>query len=248
MFDFPIPGFDYPEETYPGYLASVVRRGSSGHFESMRGVFGLIPPWASDATIGRRTYNARSETVAAKPSYRGAWKQSQRALVPMARFYEPDWTTDRAVRWRIERRDRAPFAVAALWERWNDRAHGEVVESFTLLTINADGHPVMGRFHRPGDEKRSLVPIAPEDWPAWLDEDPESAARLLLPMPPDAYTASADPRPARAPQSAPAPRSARSRGRAGEAAASAPVVPAQASLDLFPPPGGRPRDGKAARR
>jgi len=206
MFAFPAPAFDYPEETYPGYPAPAVRRSLSGRYDSMRGVFGLIPSWAKDATIGRRTYNARSETVAEKPAFRGAWKRSQRALVPMARFYEPDWQGGKAVRWRIERQDSEPFAVAALWERWVDKARGdEVIESFTLLTINADHHPVMGRFHRPGDEKRSLVPIAREDWAAWLDDDPESAFRLLLPMPPDAFTASADPRPAapRRPRTAP---------------------------------------------
>ena len=193
MFDFPAPAFDYPEEAWPGYAAPVVRRSLAGRYESMRGVFGLIPFWARDASIGRRTYNARSETVAGKPAFRGAWKRSQRALVPMDRFYEPDWTSGKAVRWRIERRDSAPFAVAALWERWDDKTRDEVVESFTLLTINADQHPVMGRFHRPGDEKRSLVPIAREDWAAWLDDDPESAFRLLLPMQPEQYTSAADP-------------------------------------------------------
>ena len=233
LFDFPPPAFDYPEETYPGYPAPVVRRALSGQYESMRGVFGLIPFWARDATIGRRTYNARSETVAGKPAFRGAWKHSQRALVPMIRFYEPDWSSGRAVRWRIERRDRSPFAVAALWERWDDRAREEVVESFTLLTINADGHPVMGRFHRPGDEKRSLVPVAREDWAAWLDDDPESAARLLLPMRPERFTASADPLPKRqagARQAGPRPAGARQAGTARATRAAA-----QAPLDLFTP-------------
>lgn len=196
MFDFPAPAFDYPEETYPGYLAPVVRRSLAGRFEPIPAVFGLIPGWSKDRLIARRTYNARSETVAEKPAFRNAWRRSQRALVPMTRFYEPDWTEGKAVRWRIEGQDQAGFAVAALWEHWQDRETGKEVDSFTLLTINADGHPVMGRFHRPGDEKRSLVPIAREDWAAWLDEDPETARRLLRPMLPGRFTAAPDPRPA----------------------------------------------------
>jgi len=195
MFDFPAPAFDYPEEAYPGYVAPAVRRSAAGRLQGIRGVFGLIPYWAKDASIGRRTYNARSETVTERPAFRQAWQRGQRALVPMERFYEPDWHSGRAVRWRIERTDGEPFAVAALWDRWAARPGGEVVDSFTLLTINADGHPVMGRFHRPGDEKRSLVPLVPQAWSVWLDDDPEAALRLLLPMAPAEFTASADPAP-----------------------------------------------------
>lgn len=254
MFDCPAPTFDYPEEAWPGYAAPIVRRSLTGRYESMRGVFGLIPIWARDATIGRRTYNARSETVAEKPSFRGAWKQSQRALVPMSRFYEPDWSSGKAVRWRIERRDSEPFAVAALWERWNDKTRDEVIESFTLLTINADGHPVMGRFHRPGDEKRSLVPIARDDWAAWLDDDPESAYRLLLPMQPTLYTSAADPRPASA-------RAAlkREAGNEDDRSGTTPAnegrarrprssgAGSQAALDLFSQPDDAPADSEAPR-
>ncbi len=195
MFAFPAPAFDYPEEAYPGYVAPAVRRSSLGRHECFAGRFGLIPYWAKDATFGRRTYNARSETVASKPAFRDAWQRGRRALVPMTRFYEPDWHSGRAVRWRIERRDESPFAVAAIWDRWTDRASGEIVESFSLLTIHADGHPVMGRFHRPGDEKRSLVPLDPAQWGTWLDEEPEGALRLLLPMSPEQFVAAPDPRP-----------------------------------------------------
>jgi putative SOS response-associated peptidase YedK len=215
MFDFPAPAFDYPDEAYPGYVAPAARRSSLGRLEWLRGRFGLIPYWAKDASFGRRTYNARSETVAAKPAFRQAWQRSQRALVPMACFYEPDWQTGRAVRWRIERRDRAPFAVAALWDRWVAEPGAEVVESFSLLTINADGHPVMGRFHRPGDEKRSLVPLEPAQWGAWLDEDPDTALLLLTPMQPELFAAEADPRPPSVPSPRVAPRAPGPEARPG---------------------------------
>jgi len=52
-----------------------------------------------------------------------------------------------------------------------------------MLTINADGHPVMGRFHRPGDEKRSLVVVPPDAWNDWLTATTEQAVEMLVDMP-----------------------------------------------------------------
>jgi putative SOS response-associated peptidase YedK len=53
--------FAYPEETYPGYAAPIIRRAKDGSQECLAARFGLIPFWSKDATIARRTYNARSE-------------------------------------------------------------------------------------------------------------------------------------------------------------------------------------------
>ena len=70
---------------------------------------------------------------------------------------KPKWSTGKAVRWGIQREDAQPIAVASLWERFVDKDTGEVVLSFSVLTINADGHPVLKHFHEPNDEKRSIV-------------------------------------------------------------------------------------------
>ena len=72
-------------DVWPGYAASFIRRpqeadvgdGATPQRESLSGVFGLIPHWAKDTKIVRQTYNARSETVAVKPSFRDAWKNAQ---------------------------------------------------------------------------------------------------------------------------------------------------------------------------
>lgn len=177
----------YPPETFPGYVAPILRA-ESHELRADLAAFGLIPAWSQDRTIGRRTYNARSETVASKPSYRTAWRQSQFCLVPMMQFYEPCWDTGKAVRWRIYRQDDQPFAVAAIWDTWTDHETGEIVQSFSVLTINANGHPVMGRFHRPTDERRSLVVVAPDNWEKWLGATPAAATGLMQPMPPDQFT------------------------------------------------------------
>lgn len=182
------PEQQYPPEAFPGYIAPIIRS-NSGALRVNMAAFGLIPSWSKDRTIGRRTYNARSETVAEKPSYRTAWRQRQFCLVPMTQFFEPCWETGNAVRWSIHRQDNEPFTVAAIWDSWTDRTTGEIVESFSMLTINADGHPVMGRFHRPSDERRSLVVVPPNAWYNWLGATTETARDLLTEMPTAEFSA-----------------------------------------------------------
>jgi len=60
-----------------------------------------------------------------------------------------------------------------------DPTSGELVVSFSMLTVNADEHPVMNQFHKHGDEKRTPVIIAPELHDAWLSADPTKAAELM---------------------------------------------------------------------
>ncbi|RMS46137.1 hypothetical protein ALP71_05269, partial [Pseudomonas coronafaciens pv. garcae] len=56
--------------------------------EVLSGSFGLIPSWSKDSKIARRTYNARSETAAEKPSFRNAWRHSQHCIIPAVAIYE----------------------------------------------------------------------------------------------------------------------------------------------------------------
>ena len=173
---------DYPPQTFPGYAAPVIRSCDKGILQAELGLFGLLPAWAKDRTFGKRTYNARTETVSEKPSYRTAWAKNQFCLIPMERFFEPCWETGKAVRWSIHRLDHTPFAVAAIWDQWVDKSTGEIVLSFSMLTINADGHPVMGRFHKPQDERRSLVVMPNTRWSDWLGASASSAHDMLLEM------------------------------------------------------------------
>ena len=62
------------------------------------------------------------------------------------------------------------------------RIQGEIIRSMSMLTINADQHPLMSQFHRPDDEKRSIVVIEPEYGMDWLTATPENAFKLLQPM------------------------------------------------------------------
>ncbi|MBM3105787.1 SOS response-associated peptidase [Pseudomonas sp. V1] len=123
--------------------------------EAQVGQFGLLPFWAKARTLGRSTYNARTETVASKNSYRAAWKEARHCVIPAVAIYEPDWRSGKAVPTRISRKDGGVMSIAGLWERWKTPEGADLL-SFTMLTVHA-AEGLMCNFHREGDEKRSAV-------------------------------------------------------------------------------------------
>lgn len=177
-------------DVWPGYTGLFIRRpaeASSGDAavpsrEAMTGHFGLIPHWARDETIGRRTYNARSETVAEKPSFRDAWRLARHCIIPADAFFEPDWRTGRAVATRISLADGQPMGIAGLWTGWK-APDGTIVRSYTMLTINAADHPMMCQFHKPTDEKRMVVILPVAAWDDWLSAPAERSREFLAPYP-----------------------------------------------------------------
>jgi putative SOS response-associated peptidase YedK len=188
-------GVDLPSElarrdVWPGHLSTFIVGPDHGTpplpaaRQARLGVFGLIPAWAQDPKIARHTYNARSETVAAKPSFRDAWRQAQHCIVPAEAIFEPDWRSGKAVAQRIGRPDGRALGLAGLWSLWRDKL-GTDLYSFTLLTINADAHPFMSQFHQPGEEKRMVVVLPPEHYDDWLQSGPEQALDFLRPCPAD---------------------------------------------------------------
>ena len=178
-FDCDLPNSEWREETYPTYAAPFIYL-DDGKPRCELAQFGLVPHWATDKKkFGLKTYNARSETVHEKPSYRSAWKERRFGLILMESFYEPSWETGKAVRWRIRRSDSQPIAAASIWERIIDKETGEVIFSFSMLTINAAGHEVMKHFHRPEDEKRSIVVLKETEYQYWLHANHDQARKLL---------------------------------------------------------------------
>jgi putative SOS response-associated peptidase YedK len=182
-FDCELPQEEWCRETYPTYPAPFIYI-NNGKPTCALAQFGLVPHWASDIKkFGLKTYNARTETVHEKPSYKTAWKEKRFGLAIMESFYEPSWQTGKAVRWKISRSDSQPIAVASIWERFIDKESGEIVFSFSMLTVNADGHEVMKNFHKPDDEKRSIVVLQNTDYLPWLHANHQLAKQLLLVAP-----------------------------------------------------------------
>jgi putative SOS response-associated peptidase YedK len=190
--DFPVPRFDYPPETYKDYVAPILRM-SAGERSTDPATFAMVPrKHIPPGVKAFDTMNARAETIGEKRSFSGAWKKLQLCLIPCASFYEPNWETGKAVRWQIGMPDRKPFAIAGLWRAWEEPEG--VALSFTMLTVNADEHPLMRRFHRPGAEKRSVVILRPEEYGDWLGARSTDEARSFLNLFP-AEEMAAEPKP-----------------------------------------------------
>lgn len=170
----------------PGALIRPLR--NSGVSELVVGQWSLIPWFAKTAKLKYSTNNARFEELHQKASYKQPWAHGQRCIIPAWTFDEPCWETGRNVWWRFRRSDGAPWGLAGLWNAWTDPGTGEIVESYTMLTINADSHPVMSRMHRPDpklpldqQDKRSVVAIELADVPTWLTGSIVEASRLVKP-------------------------------------------------------------------
>ena len=174
-------------EAWPGYLEPIIRLpydDPQGAAQCEAACFGMMPPWAQ-LTLFRQTYNARTETVSSKPSFRNAWKKHQFCIVPMSAFFEPNYESGKAVRWRISHAKGRPLGMAGIWEwRPDGGEDGTDLLSFSLLTINADEHPLMKRFHKPGDEKRMLVILEPNQYQDWLHATAANAMDFMVQYPP----------------------------------------------------------------
>ena len=170
---------DMKTHVYPLAPAPIIMRGAD-EFELDIARFGLIPSWAKELKFGRHTYNARTETVASKASFRHAWKNNQFALVPVDTFYEPKYIDGKSYWYSVSREDGDPFTVAAIYD--DAIIEGEKVRSFSMLTINANQHPFMKQFHNPNDEKRSIIVIPEESRQDWLHCDHEEASEFFFEM------------------------------------------------------------------
>jgi len=158
----------------PTQRAPVFRADADGKrsLDALR--WGLVPPWADDLEFGVRCINARSEDAATKPAFRSAWK-SRRCLVPANGFYE--WTKTgkpkRAYYFRSS--DDAPLLFGGLWESWTDKATGEIVETYAILTRAP--YAAVSAVH-----DRSPVVLPRDRWDVWLDpaaRDAGAAAKVL---------------------------------------------------------------------
>ena len=154
--------------------------------ELVIGQWALVPWFAKTPRLTYSTCNARSEELADKATFKDPWKHGKRCIIPAWSFDEPNWESGKNVWWRFRRVDGAPWGLAGLWNTWTDETTGELVESYTMLTINADAHPLMRRMHKPDpklgpdqQDKRSVVPVEFEDVDLWLHGTQAEARRLL---------------------------------------------------------------------
>lgn len=184
----------FPEFTFPSQYAArynvapsqpVLGVANDGGNTADFFVWGLIPSWAKDPTIGNRMINARAETLAEKPAFRGSYKY-KRCLIFADGFYEWKAEPGRKVKipYYIRLVTGRPFAFAGLWDNWNG-PEGSQVKSATIITTEPNS--LMAELHN-----RMPVILAGDSYAQWLDPAPqkaESLQHLLRSFPADQMTA-----------------------------------------------------------
>lgn len=148
-------------------------------------LWGLIPSWAKDPTIANKLINARGETIAEKPSFRGSFKY-KRCIIPADGFYE--WKAQAGEKTKIPHfihmKDRQPFALAGLWDEWNS-PDGSSIRTCTIITTQPN--ELMSTLHN-----RMPVILDAMDYNRWLDpapQTPENLLSLIKPFPADRMSA-----------------------------------------------------------
>lgn len=148
----------------------IVRNGQRGARELSLVRWGLIPSWVKDPAQFSTLVNARAESVAEKPSFRGPFRH-RRCLVPADGFYE--WTGARGAKQPhlIRPKNQKLFALAGLWETWLG-SDGSELETMAILTTSANAE--MARIH-----DRMPIIIAPADFDRWLDYRAGTATHVM---------------------------------------------------------------------
>lgn len=178
-----IPGLITPSEMAPRYNIApsqpVAVVPNDGQRKLDFYVWGLVPSWAKDPSIGNRMINARAETLAEKPSFRAAFRR-RRCLIPADGFYE--WRQipgqKNKVPYYIRLKTGEPFVFAGLWESWNAADGSNLLSCAIITTVpNALMEPIHNRMP-------VILPAAAYDrWLAPDEQDPAALQALLQPYP-----------------------------------------------------------------
>ena len=158
----------------PTQLIPMVFRNRDGERSAGKARWGLVPSWVkSPAEWKASTFNARSEEVAGKPTYRNAFRRG-RVLIPASGFYE--WKREGSAKtpFHIRRKSGDPLAFAGLMDIWRDRGSDDRLVSCTILTTSSAG---------PIEELHNRMPVMvdEEEFDTWLSsDDSESALQQVL--------------------------------------------------------------------
>jgi putative SOS response-associated peptidase YedK len=155
-----------------------------GHPDEIRLYYwGLIPFWVRDRqaadSIRKKTFNARSESLGEKPSYRNLINR-RHCLVLANGFYEWQTTEKRKIPYFIGLREHPAFALAGLYDYWTDKETGEIIPTFTVITTRAN--PMMEEIHN--IKKRMPVILSPDEERKWLEiSNDKQTGKVFEPFP-----------------------------------------------------------------
>jgi len=150
-------------------ILAIIQRDEKNQLEKLH--WGLVPFWAKDISTGSRMINARSESVATKPSFRTAFK-NRRCLILADGFYEWKGEKGKKQPMFITLPDGRPFAFAGLWETWDQQGKEPIpYRSATILTREAS-ESVM-----PIHNRMPII-LTPEAFGPWLSRDTQDGRFL----------------------------------------------------------------------
>lgn len=141
--------------------------------------WGLVPGWAKDLSVGVRAFNARSETVESKPTFRAAIKK-RRAAVPVQGYYEWKKIGGKKQPYFVHHPQGKLIFFAGLYEWWKD-ADDTWILSTTILTMDsppAQDPGILGELA--GLHDRLPIPMGRDMMRAWLDPERQEETTVLL--------------------------------------------------------------------
>jgi len=174
LFDF---DFNYFYRAFNNPFIPVVSQEDPARAQLMQ--WGLIPEWCRDREEAERirkgTYNARSETLHEKPSFKEPLSRG-RCLIIAGGFFEWQLVNQARVPWYITLKSGAPFAFAGLCDYWRDPSNGEILKSCSIITTTAN--PLMEKIHN--TKKRMPVILDQERESEWITGEPSLLKRREL--------------------------------------------------------------------
>lgn len=136
-------------------------------------LWGLVPFWSKEPKLKYSTFNARSESLKEKPTFRDGWKRSQRCLIPAACYSEWFPIEGKKVRHEVHYHDWSEMMIAGLWSDWQREDQSKA--TFTMVTTSA--LDAIQWLH-----VRSPLILKPEDHDRWLTASPDECEELLKPQ------------------------------------------------------------------
>jgi len=132
--------------------------------------WGLIPSWSKGPDKRFSMINARAETVASKPAYRGPFRK-HRCLIPADGFYE--WKQEDGKQpYYVHADANNPLVFAGIWDHWQDES-GDRINSCSIIVCDANEQ--MHRLH-----ERMPVILPADKWDDWLGEKSVDALQEML--------------------------------------------------------------------
>jgi putative SOS response-associated peptidase YedK len=174
LYDF---DFNYFYRAFSNPFIPVISQDDSARVQLMQ--WGLVPAWSRDREEAERirkgTYNARSESLNEKPSFRGALNRG-RCLIIAGGFFEWQLVNQIKIPWYISLKNGDPFVFAGLCDSWRDPLSGEIHNSCSIITTRAN--PMMEKIHN--TKKRMPVILKKEMEREWILGEPSLLNREKL--------------------------------------------------------------------